>query len=417
MRRVVITGIGTVTSAGRRIDSLWEHVCSGHSCLRPIDPEVFDASIYACQIAGQVRALEEPSLLTKRLKRRTDRSTHLALVAVLDALASARLPVGFLPDVQPERVALMVGTVMGGLSYIENEMHAFWTQGTPAVSPHSETAGFPTGTQGYVSICFGVKGRAFTSVSERVSGAHALIEGAKTIQRGQADIVIAGGTDAPLTPIVWSAYHSSNLLTQAHSEDVSTAYRPFDRNSTGMVIGEGATFLVFEEYSHAMQRGATILGELSGWSMGTYANDHQERGLARLIATCIQHAGISINDIKRVFAHGSGVPEEDAAEAQGLALAFGNVAKDLWITVPKVIFGHVLGAAAPADLAIALQALAYPFIPPAPTLKQPLFDLNFAMGSSPVSVAVTPSLILSAGLGGMYACLLVSPAETIRSPL
>src|SRR5260370_30312717 len=177
-RTVVITGIGTVTPAGRGANALWLQASSGTSCVRPIDPQkYFDASKYDCQVAGQVPFFGEPRVLTERILEQTDRCTQMALVAVLDALDAAKLPIGFLPVVLPERVSIVVGTVTGGLTFVENDIRNFWIKGKQGTNPYVALAGFPASTQGNISICFGVKGRARTFVSERASGVHALIEG------------------------------------------------------------------------------------------------------------------------------------------------------------------------------------------------------------------------------------------------
>ncbi len=314
-RAVAITGIGTLTPAGRGAETLWTCVSSGHICPGPIDPQkYFDPSRYICQVAGQVPSFSEPRVLTEALMAQTDRCSQMALIAVLDALEMAKLPMDFRSEgspVAPERVSLTVATIAAGWAYLEREMHNLWTKGMDAMGRYSLTAGFLAGPQGHISILFGIEGRARTFVSERISGAHALIEGAKAIQRGDAEIVIAGGTEAPLTPLAWAAYNTSNMLQPTSQPgNVSTASRSFVRQHTGMFIGEGSTFLVLEEREHALRRGVPILAEVRGWSRGTSpypldgARKQPEKGLMQVIHASLVQADIQSTAVDAIFPAG-----------------------------------------------------------------------------------------------------------------
>jgi 3-oxoacyl-(acyl-carrier-protein) synthase len=417
MKRIVITGIGTITPAGRGLDTLWRHVQSGRSCLEPIESALyFDASAYACQVAGQVHNLHEPRVLTERMLAQTDRYSQLALVAVLDALEAARLPQGFLPVVQPERVSLLVGTAMAGLTTIEKEMRTFWTQGKQSVNRYWETASFPPSAQGHISIHFGIRGRSRTFVSERASGAHALIEGAKMIQRGLADVVIAGGAEAPITSIAWSAYQSNATLVRTSRMEPAHMYRPFDHEHIGMIVGEGSTFLILEERNHAEQRDAPILAEVCGWGMGTdptslhpLQKTTQDSGqtFARIITASLDQAHIQPANIDILFAHGAALPQEDATERAAITTVFGH--NGVPVTIPKVGFGHLQGAAAATDVAIAVQSLLHRTIPPTPSIGYPEAASGLDLVHTQARTGeLKQSMILSGGLGGMQACLVVS---------
>jgi len=425
-RTVVITGIGTVTPAGRGASALWLHAFSGTSCVRPIDPQkYFDASKYDCQVAGQVPCFDEPRVLTKRILAQTDRCTQIALVAALDALDAAKLPIGFLPVILPERVSIVVGTVTGGLTFVENDMRNFWTKGKQGTHLYLATASFPASAQGYISICFGVKGRARTFVSERASGAHALIEGANNIQRGQADIVIAGGTEAPITPMVWSAYQSGHMLQRTHTMEPAHTYRPFDHKHTGMIIGEGSTFVIFEEREHALRRGVPILAEVRGWSMGTdptpltpseVPKEQPGRWLAKTINASLMQANIQSDDIDVIFPHGSAIAEEDEAELSAITTVFGH--DRIPVSIPKVGFGHLQGAAVSTDMAIAVQSLLNQTIPPTPHAE--LLEVDSGLNlvhTHAQTTEIKHSLILSGGLAGMHACLVVSQSQMVSSNL
>jgi 3-oxoacyl-(acyl-carrier-protein) synthase len=398
-RIVAITGIGTLTPAGRGTEALWTTITSDNTCLAPIDPQkYFDPSAYACQVAGQVPFFSEPRVLTESMIAQTDRCSRLALVAVVDALDMARLPMDFRSKESPvaaERVSLTIATIAAGWTYVEHEMHNLWTKGIKAMDHYGLTAGFPAGPQGHISIFFGVEGRTRTFVSERASGAHALIEAAKAIQNGAADIAIAGGTEAPLTPLTWGAYHSSNLL-QPTTEVGSEV-----QQHTGMLIGEGSTFLVLEEREHALRRGVPILAEISGWNRGTdpYPQEgpvkQPGRILKRIIRTSLEQADIQPMDVDVIFSAGPALAQEDVAEEAAIESTF---ERTLPIAMPKTVLGHLQGAATATDVAIAALALDRQAMPPTQGTRGQV--------DSPVS----HTLVLAGGSGGMHASLVVSKA-------
>ncbi len=415
-RVVAITGIGTLTPAGRGTEALWTCISSGHTCLGPIDPQkYFDPSRYACQVAGQVPSFSEPRVLTESMMAQTDRCSQLALIAVLDALEVARLPMDFRSEgspVAPERVSLTVATIGAGWTYVEREMRNLWTKGVGAMDRYGLTAGFPAGPQGHISILFGIEGRTRTFVSERASGAHALIEGAKAIQRSDAEIVIAGGTEAPLTPLAWAAYHASNML-QPTSQlgDPVHSYRSFVRQHTGMLIGEGSTFLVLEEREHARRRGVPILAEVRGWSRGTDpyplegSRKQPGRGLTQAIHASLVQADIQPTAVDVIFPGGPALAEEDVAEEAAIRSMFD---RHLPIVIPKTVLGHLQGAATATDVAIAALALDRQMIPPT---QDALLRSDLNSISEWADLPIRHELILSGGLGGMHASLLVSKSE------
>ncbi len=412
-RVVAITGIGTLTPAGRGTEALWASVSSGYTCLGPIDSQkYFDPSKYTCQVAGQVPSFSEPCVLTESMMAQTDRCSQMALVAVLDALQDARLPIDFRSEVSPvapERVSLTVATIAAGWTYVEREMRNLWTKGVSAMDRYALTAGFPAGPQGHISILFGIEGRTRTFVSERASGAHALIEGAKAIQRGDAEIVIAGGTEAPLTPLVWAAYHASNMLQPtSQPEDSIHAHRPFAHPHTGMLIGEGSTFLVLEEREHARHRDVPILAEIRGWSRGTDpyplegSREQLGRGLSQTIHRSLAQADIRSSAVDAVFPSGPALAEEDVTEEAAIRNMFDW---SLPIVTPKKVLGHLQGAAVATDVAIAALTLDRQMIPPA---QDSLLHSNLNTISECTGSPLKHELILSGGLGGMHASLIVS---------
>lgn len=418
MKQVVITGIGCITPAGIGLDKLWDLSVSGEARTQTINR--FDASRYQCQVAGQANDFDAQQALPPRTVKRTDRFTHLALATVNQALDDARLAINDENGVRPDRVAVTVGNVLGGWEFAERELRELWRDGVREVSPYQATAWFPAAPQGNICINLGIKGPARTFVSDRASGAYALMHGADVIRRGQADVVIAGGTEAPLSPYAWLCCQTGGYLTRHGNKQPESAYRPFDRRHTGSVVGEGSAFLILEELEHARKRGATIYGELKGWAVGTdgyipfYTVEPHGYVLTKTMQKTLRHAALEAGNIDAIFAHGSGIPVEDMTEVYAIRDTFGDRSRQIPVTAPKSAIGHMLGAAAPADVALALRAMARQELPPTANLDQPApgFDLNFVRGSSQKVESYRNSLVVSRGLGGVNACLVVSAWPT-----
>jgi 3-oxoacyl-(acyl-carrier-protein) synthase len=411
MSAIVITGIGAVTPSGAGVEPLWADVREGRRRITGIDR--FDAAHYACTAAGQAD-FSARDHLPSRFVKRTDRFTHLAVHAVRQALADAGLTVG--EDVPAERTGVMVGNVLGGWEFAERELRNLWTDGPRAVSPYQATAWFPAAPQGNICIDQGIKGPARTFVADRASGAYALIGAAESLQRGHADMVIAGGVEAPLSPYGWLCLETSGLGAKSRASlQPHELYRPFDAGHGGSVFAEGAVFLIMERRETAEARGAVIHGELGGWGVSTdgympyYTVEPTGEVLGRAMTTAVERAGVTARDIGAVFAHGSGVPFEDVTEGYALREAFGADADRLPVTAPKAGFGHLLGGAAPADAALALSAMREGLIPPTPNLDRPApgIDLDLVRGEARRTGRWGHTLVVSRGLGGVNACLLL----------
>jgi 3-oxoacyl-(acyl-carrier-protein) synthase len=410
--RIAVTGVGAVTPAGIGVDALWTTVLSGQSRVRRIDR--FDPTPFRCQVAGQADAFDPRDTLPGRLIKKTDRFTHLALAAVEAALTDARLDIG--TDVADERVGVMVGNVLGGWEFAERELRDLWTQGPRKVSPYQATAWFPAAPQGNICIQYGIRGRARTFVCDRASGAYALIHGAETIRRGHADVVLAGGTEQPLSPYAWLCCQTGGFLTPLGNRDPQHAYRAFDRRHGGTVIGEGSVFLVLERWEHAAARGAPVLGELAGWALNTdgympyYTIEPHGGTLSRAVTTAAARAGLRPDELGCVFADGSGVPREDSAEVLALVAALNGSSGQVPITAAKPALGHLMGAATAADAAVALRSLATGTVPPITNLETPApgFDLDFVDGAPRRVEGLRSAAIIARGLGGVNACLVLA---------
>jgi 3-oxoacyl-(acyl-carrier-protein) synthase len=412
--RVVVTGVGAVTPAGIGAEALWDRVTSGRSCVRRIDR--FDPASYQCQVAGQADAFAAGDWLAGRFTKRTDRFTHLAVVAAEAACQDAALMIGADEGARPERVGVMVGNVLGGWEFAERELRDLWAHGIKEVSPYQATAWFPAAPQGNICIRLGIKGRARTFVCDRASGAYALIHAAETIVRDQADAVLAGGTEQPLSPYAWLCCQTGGFLTPAGNAQPDAAYRPFDRGHGGTVVGEGSVFLVLEGYEHARERGTDILAELTGWALTTdgyvpyYTSEPHGHTLSVAIRRSLDRAGITVADLGCVLADGSGVPREDAAEVLAIKTALGENARRIPVTTAKAAFGHLLGAATAADAAVAVQMIRHGLIPPVANLARPAagFDLDFVRAAPRAADGLRHVLVISRGMGGVNACLVLS---------
>jgi 3-oxoacyl-(acyl-carrier-protein) synthase len=413
MTRIVVSGIGAVTPAGVGVDAMWDRVVSGESVVRRIDR--FDPTPYRCQVAGQSDAFDAGGTLPGRFIKKTDRFTHLAMAAVGAAMADAGLAINDDLGVRPERVGVMVGNVLGGWEFAERGLRDLWAKGPRDVSPYQATAWFPAAPQGNISIAYGIKGRSRTFVCDRASGAYALVHAAQTLERGQADVVIAGGTEQPLSPYAWLCCETANFLTPHGNAEPAAAYRAFDRRHGGSVIGEGSVFLVLERAEHATARGARILGELAGWATNTdgyrptYTMEPDGRTLARAIRRSLDRAGVAPEGLGAVVADGSGVPREDAAEVAAIRTALGSAHESVPVTAAKPALSHLMGAAAPADLAVALRAVETRTLPPVANLEHPApgFDLPFVRHVPHTDGSMDTALVISRGLGGVNACLVV----------
>lgn len=407
MRRVAITGIGSITPAGIGVEPLWDQALSGESRVKRLDR--FDASAYSCQIAGQADAFIAEDWLSPRLVKKTDRFTHLAMAAADIALRGAAIEIG--PDgVDPTRIGVMIGNVLGGWEFAERELRDLWAEGPREVSPYQATAWFPTAPQGNICIKHGIKGRSRTFVTDRASGASALIHAAETIRRGHADVMIAGGTEQPLSPYAWLCCQTGDFLTRFGNSDPAVAYRPFDRRHTGTAIGEGAVLFVLEDADHARARGVPVLAEIAGWAQNTdgympyYTAEPYGDTLSAAMRRSLAAADIGPEDLGCVFADGSGIPREDASEVAGMRRVFGS--GGVPVTATKASVGHLMGAAAAADTALAVRALRESSIPPVTNLRTPApgFDMDFVV-EKPRAAHLDHVMITSRGLGGVNACL------------
>jgi len=410
--------MGIISPYGIGPDILWTKLMAGESGLQPLT--TFDTAHIRCRVGGQLKDFNANRYLSPRTVRKIDRFSSFALIAselaLLDAglLVDGKKPLWMESGEGEQRVGICVGNNLGGWEFAERELRNLWQSGPREVSPYMATAWFPAAVQGNVSIQFGIKGIGRTFLADRASGAMAIIHAADCLQRGRADMMLVGGTEAPFSPYAALCYETSGLMSQQAVSGSLTAYRPFDVAHDGLVCAEGAAFFVLERAEDALARGATILAKLTGWA-STYdgynmvqpAPDGQR--YAEAMKQALTQAQKQPDDIDCVFAAGSGIPSEDIAETRAIRLALGDAANKIPVSTPKSAFGNMFGAATPVDMAIALLAMQRHVIPATLHLDQPApgCDLDY-VPQTPRSVERLDTCLINArGMGGTNAALVV----------
>ncbi len=369
-RRVVVTGLGIVSPLGHNSCDTWAALVEGRSGTRRIT--LFDPDGFESQVAGEVPDFDPGAYMDRKEARRADRATQFAFVAADEALAQS----GFRPSAENgDQVAVIIGTAIGGITTLAAEYETMRTKGPGRVSPFLMPMMLADMTSGQLSIRLGARGVNYCLVSACASGADSIGEAANIIRRGDAEVVLAGGTEAPITPIVVAGFASAKALTTAN-HDPAHASRPFDARRDGFVLAEGAAVLVLESEDHARARGATILAELAGYGATSDAYhvtqpDDRGEGAARAMQLALRRAGLQPDDIDYLNAHGTSTPINDRLETLALKRVFGEYAYDLPISSTKSMTGHLLGAAGAVEAAIAILALQKQTIPPTANYEFP----------------------------------------------
>jgi len=409
-RRVVVTGMGILSPVGNTLDAAWEALLAGRSGTGPITR--FDAEGFASRIAGEVHGFDPRDRLEPKEARRTDRFIQLAVAATQDALAHAEL------EITPEnarRVGVLLGTALGGIETAERELRTLAERGPGRVSPFFIPMFLADMGSGYVSIVTGAKGPNFATLSACASAAHALGEAAEIIRRGEADVMLAGGAEAPITPGSVAGFCALGALSTRNDEPES-ASRPFDRTRDGFVIAEGAATLVLESLEHALSRGATILAELTGYGATGDAchivqPDPEGAGAAEAMEIAIARAGLAPHDIGYVNAHGTSTPLNDRLETLALKRVFGEERVPP-VSSTKALTGHLLGAAGAVEAVFTVLALARGVLPPTWHLRHPdpECDLDYVC-DGPRNAEVRHAISNSLGFGGHNVSLVFSRYE------
>jgi 3-oxoacyl-[acyl-carrier-protein] synthase II len=406
-RRVVITGIGAVTPIGHGREGLWQGVLRGKSAVRRVS--TFDVKAYRCQVAAEVQDFDPRPYLDKKQLKRLDRYSQFAVCAAKMAVADAALR---LEGELQEHVGVCIGSALGGMMTAEEQHGQFSKRGLSAVSPMLAVTVFGAAASCNIAIEFGITGPNTANCNSCAAGAIAIGEAMRLIQRGEAEVMLAGGVEAPIAPLSFGAFSVIRAMSK-RNHDPERASRPFDKGRDGFVMGEGAAILVLEEMTHATRRGAQIFGEVLGYSL---TNDAYHMSAprptgsqaARAIDLALKDAGLQPTDIDSINAHGSSTPLNDKTETQAIKQIFGAYASHIPISGTKGLYGHPLGASGAIEAAIGALSLSHDYLPPTVNyeIPDPECDLDYLPNVGRVAHAQY-LLSNSFGFGGINACLVL----------
>jgi 3-oxoacyl-[acyl-carrier-protein] synthase II len=362
-KRVVVTGLGCITPLGNDVPTMWQNVISGKSGAGRITR--FDASDYRVKIACEVKDFDPVGLFGARDARRMDRFSQLALASASQALENANMIVN---DSNRDRFGVIIGSGIGGLGTLFEQMLVFFDRGPNRVSPFTVPMMLPDSCPALVAIQFGLRGPNYAVVSACATGTNAIGEATEIIRRGAADAMLAGGSDAVIVHIAVAGLGVMHAMS-TRNDDPEHASRPFDKNRDGFVLGEGSAVLVLEELEFAKSRGANILAEISGYGI---TNDAfhitapaiDGEGAAKCMQLALDDAGLVVNDIGYINAHGTSTPLNDKSETAAIKTVFGEQAYSVPISSTKSMTGHLLGAAGAVEAVVSIKTLNESVLPP-----------------------------------------------------
>jgi 3-oxoacyl-[acyl-carrier-protein] synthase II len=407
MRRVVITGLGVVSPVGSELKTFWENITAGKSGISKISK--FDVSEFPVQIAAEVKDFDPLEYFDRKEVRRTDPFIQYAMGAAVQAVKNAGLDTD---KVDPERVGVLIGSGIGGIKTIEEQHATLLNKGPKRVSPYCVPMEIINMASGLVSIRFGFKGPNISVVTACATGTHAIGEAYRTIQYGDADVMVAGGAESAITPLSIAGFAAARALSTRNDEP-EKASRPFEKNRDGFVMGEGAGIVVLEEYEHAKKRGAPILAEVVGY--GTSGDAYHMtapapggEGAARAIRNALKDAKISPSMVDYVNAHGTSTKFNDLYETMAIKSVFGDRAYKLKVSSIKSMIGHLLGAAGGVEIVASVLTLQTGVIPPTINYEErdPECDLDYVPNEA-IEMDVNYVLKNSFGFGGTNACLVL----------
>ena len=399
-RRVVITGLGIVSPLGLGLKQNWEAVLAGRSGIGRITQ--FDASGYACQIAGEVKNFDPTAYLNEKEVRRTDRFIHLGIAAGTEALKDSGLEV---TEANAERIGVHMGSGFGGIATVEQTTLVVNQKGPRRVSPFYVPSSIINMISGNLSIMYGLKGPNLAMVTACATSTHAIGDAGRLIEYGDADVMIAGGAEATVTPGSIAGFCSAKALS-TRNHDPEGASRPWDVERDGFVLSEGAGALVLEEYEHAKRRGARIYAELAGFGMSGDAfhitsPPEGGEGAVRCMRAALRNARLDPGDVQYVNAHGTSTEVGDIAETIAIKTTFGEHARRLAVSSTKSMTGHLLGAAGAVEAVYTALAVYHQIAPPTINLTKPdpQCDLDYVPGSAR-EMRIDAAISNSFGFGG-----------------
>ena len=407
-RRVVVTGLGLLTPVGNTVEESWNNIVAGKSGIAPIT--AFDASAFTTRISGSVKDFDATEYLTVKDIKKMDTFIHFGIAAGVQALDDSGIEV---TEENAERIGVAIGSGIGGLPTIEKNRDAFVAGGPRKISPFFVPSSIINMVSGNLSIMRGLKGPNISIVSACTTGAHNIGDAARMISYGDADVMVAGGSEMATSALGVGGFAAARALS-TRNDDPEAASRPWDRDRDGFVLGDGAGVVVLEEYEMAKQRGADIYCELVGYGMSgdayhmTSPSEGGE-GAARCMVNAMKDAGLNAEDIDYINAHGTSTPAGDVAETKAVKLALGDHAYKMVVSSTKSMTGHLLGAAGGIEAIFSILALRYQVVPPTINIdnQDPECDLDYCANTAR-EAKVDVALSNSFGFGGHNATLLVS---------
>jgi 3-oxoacyl-[acyl-carrier-protein] synthase II len=401
-RRVVVTGLGCVSPVGNTVQDAWANLVAGQSGIDLITR--FDASGMACKIAGEVKGFDLESYISAKEARSMDTFIHYGIAAAHQAVADSGLPTGeALDDELATRIGCIVGSGIGGLPLIEETHAEYVSRGARRISPFFVPASIINMISGHVSMRFGFKGPNLAVVTACTTGLHCIGEGARKIEYGDADVIVAGGSEATVSPLGVGGFAAMRALS-TRNDDPKTASRPWDKDRDGFVLGEGAGVMVLEEYEHAKARGAKIYAELVGYGMSADAGHMTAPnmdGPRRAMVNALRNAGVNADEVDYLNAHGTSTPLGDVNESNAIKAALGDHAHKVVVNSTKSMTGHLLGGAGGIESVFTVLAVHHQKSPPTINIfnQDPECDLDYCANTArdmKINVAVKNNF----GFGG-----------------
>jgi 3-oxoacyl-[acyl-carrier-protein] synthase II len=408
VRRVAVTGVGAVTPLGLDVPSTWRTAVAGGSGIDWIS--AFDASEYSVRIAGEVKGFDPTAVASPKEARKLDRNVLFALGAATEALTDSKLEA-----FDPNRVGILFGSAIGGIIGICEQQDILRERGPDRVSPNFIPNVLVDTASGQIAIALGIKGPNFAIVSACATGSHAVGEAAELIKRGDADAVIAGGTEAAMTPVILAGFIAMRGLV-SEDDDPTRASRPFDATRAGFVMGEGAGALLLEDWEHAERRGAEIYAEVLGYGASNDAHhlaqpEPEAEGVATMMRSALARARVEPERVGYINAHGTATPLGDMAETKAIKAVFGEHAYKLAVSSTKSMMGHTFGAAGAIEAIMCVLALRDGVLPPTINYREPDADCDLDyVPNEARRVQVDVALSNAMGLGGHNGCVLIGRA-------
>ena len=411
-RRVVVTGLGCISPVGNTVPDAWANLLAGKSGIDLITK--FDASSFSCKIAGEVKNFDLESYISAKEARAMDTFIHFGIAAASQAVADAGLPIGdALGDELASRIGVVLGSGIGGLPMIESVHTEYVQRGARRISPFFVPSTIVNMVAGHVSIRFGFKGPNLSIVTACTTGLHCIGQAGRMIEYGDADVMVAGGSEATVSPLGVGGFAAMRALS-TRNEDPQTASRPWDKDRDGFVLGEGAGVMVLEEYEHAKARGARIYAELAGFGMSADAGHMTAPnmdGPRRAMLSALQNAGVNADEVDYLNAHGTSTPLGDLNETNAIKAALGDHAKKIVVNSTKSMTGHLLGGAGGIESVFTVLALHHQKSPPTINIfnQDPECDLDYCANTAR-DMKIDVALKNNFGFGGTNGSLVFKRA-------